>query len=158
MTHPQTSTRERPRVLVVDDEGDIRVIVGLNLGLAGMEFGEARDGNEALDFLRTHTWDACILDLAMPTVDGFEVLKVLSDEGIIDQIAVVVLSAKGSPTVAIEAMQLGAHAHLTKPFSPGAVAQTVEELISLTPEERRERRREMIDRAGALSRLGLGTI
>lgn len=158
MTASQMSTRARPRVLVVDDEGDIRVIVGLNLGLAGMEFGEARDGNEALDSLRTRTWDACILDLAMPTVDGFEVLKVLSEEGIIDQIAVVVLSAKGSPAVAIEAMQLGAHAHLTKPFSPGAVAQTVEELITLTPEQRRERRREMIDRAGALSRLGLGTV
>jgi two-component system response regulator ResD len=152
----KASTRQR--VLVVDDEGDIRVIVGLNLGLAGMEFGEAKDGNEALDFLRTGTWDACILDLAMPNVDGFEVLRALSDEGIVDQLAVIVLSAKGSPVVAIKALQLGAHAHLTKPFSPGAVAHTVEELISLSPEERRERRREMIDRAGALSRLGLGTV
>ena len=153
-----TGAQARPRVLVVDDEGDIRVIVGLNLGLAGMEFGEARDGDEALDFLRTRTWDACILDLAMPTVDGFEVLRALSNEGITDQIAVIVLSAKGSPAVAIEALELGAHAHLTKPFSPGAVAQTVEELISLDPAERRERRREMIERAGNLSRLGLGTV
>jgi len=152
------STGTRPRVLVVDDEGDIRVIVGLNLGLAGMEFGEAKDGNEALDFLRGGDWHACILDLAMPTVDGFEVLKTLSAEGIIDQIAVIVLSAKGSPAVAIEALQLGAHAHLTKPFSPGAVAHTVGELIALSPEERRARRDEMIERAGALSRLGLGTV
>lgn len=155
---PSMSPGARPRVLVVDDEGDIRVIVGLNLGLAGMEFGEAKDGNEALEFLRGGKWDACILDLAMPTVDGFEVLKALSEEGIVDQIAVIVLSAKGSPAVAIEAMQLGAHAHLTKPFSPGAVAHTVEELITLTPEQRRDRRREMIERAGALSRLGLGTV
>lgn len=146
------------RVLVVDDEGDIRVIVGLNLDLAGMEFGEAKNGAEALQFLRSGDWDACILDLAMPDVDGFDVLKALKDEGIIDEIAVVVLSAKGSPSVAIEALELGAHAHLTKPFSPAAVAQAVDELIGLSPEERRQRRQEMIERAGDLSRLGLRTV
>ena len=146
------------RVLVVDDEGDIRVIVGLNLDLAGMEFGEAKDGAEALQFLRSGDWDACILDLAMPDVDGFDVLRALKDEGIVDEIAVVVLSAKGSPSVAIEALELGAHAHLTKPFSPAAVAQAVEELIGLSPEERRQRRREMLERAGDLSRLGLRTV
>lgn len=149
---------KQQRVLVVDDEGDIRVIVGLNLDLAGMEFGEARDGAEALQCLRSGEWDACILDLAMPEVDGFEVLRAMTDEGIVDELAVIVLSAKGSPSVAIEALQLGAHAHLTKPFSPAAVAQAVEELIELTPEQRRERRREMIERAGALSRLGLRTV
>lgn len=146
------------RVLVVDDEGDIRVIVGLNLDLAGMEFGEAKDGAEALQFLRSGDWDACILDLAMPDVDGFDVLRALRDEGIVDQIAVIVLSAKGSPSVAIEALELGAHAHLTKPFSPAAVAQAVDELIGLTPEERRQRRKEMLERAGDLSRLGLRTV
>lgn len=151
-------SQRKQRVLVVDDEGDIRVIVGLNLGLAGMEFGEASDGSEALEYLRTGEWDACILDLAMPEVDGFGVLKSLRDEGIVDDLAVIVLSAKGSPTVAIEAMELGAHAHLTKPFSPAAVAQAVEELIELTPDQRRERRREMIERAGTLSRLGLRTV
>ena len=149
---------KQQRVLVVDDEGDIRVIVGLNLDLAGMEFGEATDGAEALEFLRTGDWDACILDLAMPDVDGFDVLKKLRDEGITDEIAVIVLSAKGSPSVAIEALELGAHAHLTKPFSPAAVAQAVQELIGLTPEERRQRRSEMIERAGNLSRLGMRTV
>lgn len=146
------------RVLVADDEGDIRVIVGLNLDLAGMDFGEAKNGSEALRFLRSGDWDACILDLAMPNVDGFDVLRALKDEGIIDEIAVIVLSAKGTPAVAIEALELGAHAHLTKPFSPAAVAQAVEELIGLSPEERRQRRQEMIERAGDLSRLGLRTV
>lgn len=148
----------RHRVLVVDDEGDIRVIVGLNLGLAGMESGEAKDGIEALELLRSGTWDACLLDLAMPKVDGFEVLRTLSRERLADQLAIIVLSAKGAPAVAIEALQLGAHAYLTKPFSPGAVAHIVEDLIELTPQERRDRRLEMLDRAGAMSRLGLGTV
>lgn len=146
------------RVLVVDDEGDIRVIVGLNLGLVGIEFGEARDGAEALEFLRSGEWDACILDLAMPTMDGYDLLRQLSEDGVGDDLALIVLSAKGTPQVAIEALRLGAHAVLTKPFSPGAVAQTVEELMGLSPEERRERRDEMIERAGSLERLGLKTV
>jgi CheY-like chemotaxis protein len=153
----QAGTEQR-RVLVADDEADIRVVVGLNLGLMGMEFGEATDGLEAVSFLRTGLWDACILDLAMPKLDGFEVLKTLGEEGITDRIAVIVLSAKGTPEVAIEALQLGAHAHLTKPFSPVSVAQAVHELIALSPEERRQRRQEMIDRAGNLSRMGLRTV
>lgn len=146
------------RVLVVDDEGDIRVIVGLNLGLAGLEFGEAANGYEALQILRAGGWDACILDLSMPEMDGFDVLDALRTEEILDELAVIVLSAKGAPAVAIEAMQRGAHAHLTKPFSPAAVAQIVEELIDLTPAERRSRRNEMIQRAGTLDRLGLRTV
>jgi CheY-like chemotaxis protein len=153
----EAGTRQA-RVLVADDEGDIRVVVGLNLGLMGMEFGEATNGAEALSFLRAGVWDACILDLSMPKLDGFQVLKALRDEGITDRIAVVVLSANGTPEIAIEAMALGAHAHLTKPFSPAAVAQAVHELIALSPEERRRRRQDMMDRAGNLSRLGLRTV
>lgn len=148
----------KPRVLVVDDEGDIRIIVGLNLGLAGLDFGEAANGSEALQILRTGGWDACILDLSMPGMDGFEVLDALREDGIIDDLAVIVLSAKGAPSVAIEAMQRGAHAHLTKPFSPGAVAQTAQELIGLSAEERRSRRDDMIQRAGTLDRLGMRTV
>ncbi len=152
------SKPKQHRVLVVDDEEDIRVIVGMNLDLAGMELGEARNGSEALEFLRTGEWDACVLDLSMPQIDGFDVLRALNEEGHADTLAVVVLSAKGSPTIAIEAMHLGAHAHLTKPFSLTAVARTIEELIGLTPQERRDRRAEMIERAGNLSRLGLRTV
>lgn len=150
--------RAKHRVLVVDDEGDIRVIVGLNLGLAGLEFGEASNGSEALEILRAGDWDACILDLSMPEIDGFGVLDALREDGTIDDLAVIVLSAKGAPSIAIEAMRKGAHAHLTKPFSPAAVAQIVEELIGLSPDERRARRDDMIERAGTLDRLGMRTV
>lgn len=149
---------ERLSVLVVDDEADIRMIVGMNLGLAGMEFGEAADGQEALEMLRSGKWDGCILDLAMPEMNGFEVLRHLSEEKILERTSVVVLSANGAPSTAIEAMQLGAHAHLSKPFSPTAVAQTMRELLDVSPEERAERRQEMIERASNLDRLGVNTI
>ena len=149
---------DRRSVLVVDDEADIRMIVGMNLGLAGLEFGEAPDGQDALEMLRSGNWDGCILDLAMPEMNGFEVLEHLRDENILDRMSVVVLSANGAPATAIEAMKLGAHAHLSKPFSPGSVAQTIRELLDLSPEERAERRQEMIERASNLDRLGVKTV
>lgn len=146
------------RVLVVDDEDDIRMIVGMNLSLVGIGFGEAADGKEALEMLRSGEWDGCILDLTMPEMDGFKVLEALRDEELLERTSVVVLSANGAPATAIQAMELGAHAHLRKPFSPGAVAQTIRELLDLTPEERLERRQEFIDRASDLNRLGVSTV
>lgn len=126
--------------------------------MVGIGFGEAGDGGEALEMLRSGEWDGCILDLAMPEMDGFEVLEHLRDEDILDRTSVVVLSANGAPATAIQAMQLGAHAHLRKPFSPAAVAQTMRELLDLAPEERAERRLELINRATDLDRLGVTTV
>ena len=146
------------RVLVVDDEADIRTIVGMNLSLVGIGYGEAADGAEALQMLRSGEWDGCILDLSMPEVDGFEVLEHMRDEDLLKKTSVVVLSANGSPSTAIQAMNLGAHGHLRKPFSPGAVAQTIRELLELSPEERAERRQEFIARATDLNRLGVTTV
>ena len=147
-----------PRVLVVDDDPDIRTIVGLNLGLAGMQTGEASNGDEAVEMLLSNEWDACILDLAMPKSDGMTTLKELKARDMLSTLVVVVLSATSSPARAIEGMRLGAHAHLTKPFSPAAVATLVQELIDLSPEERHRRRLGFLERAGELERLGIETV
>ncbi len=146
------------RVLVVDDEADVRMVVGLNLDLAGLEYGEAVDGAEAIEMLRSGEWDGCVLDLAMPKADGFEVLRILHDSGRIKNLSVVVLSANGTPTTALDALELGAHVHLTKPFSPSSVATLVQELIDIGPDEREARRQEMIERATDLERLGMKTV
>jgi two-component system response regulator ResD len=149
---------EPARVLVVDDDADIRTIVGLNLGLAGMDIGEASNGQEALEKLSTAEWDACVLDLAMPQTDGITALKALRDEGRLADLVVVVLSATSLPARAIEGLAIGAHAHLTKPFSPAAVAGIIQELIDLSPAEREERRRAMLARASEMERLGMTTV
>lgn len=147
-----------PRVLVVDDDPDVRTIVGLNLTLAGMETGEACNGQEALDLLGSGEWDACILDLAMPQTDGITALKKLRENGRLDELVVVVLSATSTPARAIEGLEIGAHAHLTKPFSPAAVASILRELIDLSPAQRTDRRRAMLERATQMERLGMTTV
>lgn len=149
---------KQPRVLVCDDDGDVRMVVGLNLDLAGMDFAEASGGAEALEYLRRQVWDALVLDLMMPKVDGLAVLEAMRDEGLGAATVVVVLSAQGTPGSAIEALKLGAHSYLTKPFSPVAVAQALEELIEMTAEERDQRRRDAIERAGALERMGMRSV
>ena len=153
-----SDSHKKARVLVVDDEPDIRTLVGLNIGLAGMEYGEASNGAEALEMLKSSDWDACVLDLMMPGTDGFTVLTGLAESGRLDDLTVVVLSARGTPSAAIKAMEMGAHTHLTKPFSPLAVTQILEELVAMTPKERDARRREGISRAGNLERLGVPTV
>jgi DNA-binding response OmpR family regulator len=152
-----SAARER-HVLVVDDENDIRTIVGINLGLAGMGFSEAINGIQALKMLRTDDYDACILDLTMPGASGFEVLKELAGGGRIDRPAVVVLSARGAPADALDALNLGAHAHLTKPFSPADLTALVRLLIDLGPTERQEHRRKAIARASSLDRFGVRSV
>lgn len=151
-------TPNASRVLVVDDDPDIRTIVRLNLGLSGMETDEAANGSEALEKLDSDQWDACVLDLAMPQTDGMTALRVLRDKGRLKDLVVVVLSATSSPKRAIEGLELGAHAHLTKPFSPAAVATVLQELIDLSADERDARRKSMLSRAGEMERLGMTTV
>lgn len=145
-------------MLLVDDEEDIRTVIGLNLGLSGLDFGEAADGTEALAKIRDGGWDACLLDLMMPKIDGFSVLSALSDEGLTRDLAILVLSAKHTPSAALKALKLGAHAHLAKPFSPNAVAQMIEELAAMSPEEREARRIGAVERAETLERLGMPSV
>lgn len=143
------------RILVVDDESDIRLVVGLNLQLAGLEFGQASNGREAIEMLTVGGWDGCILDLAMPGVDGYAVLNAMTAAGAIDDMGVVVLSAHAAPAEALRALSAGAHVHVTKPFSPHVVTESMSELLGFAPQERAAHRRTMIARAEELQRLGV---
>jgi DNA-binding response OmpR family regulator len=149
---------QRPQVLIVDDNDDIRTILGINLGLAGLGYAEATDGMQALSMLRANDYDACILDLTMPGVSGFEVLRQLARGGRIDTPAVIVLSARGGPADALEALNLGAHAHLTKPFSPSDLTELVRMLVNLAPQQRQQRRLKAMERASSLDRYGARSI
>jgi DNA-binding response OmpR family regulator len=68
------------RVLIVDDNEDVRRILALRLGLAGFEVRDAADGRAGLEALRGGSWDLVLLDLVMPELDGFDVLAELQDQ------------------------------------------------------------------------------
>jgi DNA-binding response OmpR family regulator len=115
------------RILVVDDERNIRKNLGLVLEAAGYEVDTAGDGEEGLTKGREQHYDIAFIDLQMPKIGGLELLRYL--RGLSAETAVVILTAHGSVARAVEAMKLGAVDFLEKPFDPKAIQLLVEEIL-----------------------------
>jgi DNA-binding NtrC family response regulator len=117
------------RVLIVDDEPNVRLMLETTLSSVGYDVTEAGDGEAALDRLsgKGPGYDLVLLDLLMPRMDGMELLRQLRALG--DVIPVVILTAHGSIPEAVEAMKLGAIDFLTKPTTPDALRRVVAEVI-----------------------------
>ena len=107
------------RVLVVDDEPLVRSSLARALDGHGYDVGVAKDGGEALAILAEAPADVVLLDLVMPGIDGFEVLRRLLDRSVAPVIPVIVVSARGDEADKIAALDLGADDYLTKPFGVG---------------------------------------
>lgn len=103
------------RILVADDEPDIREVLRLYLESSGYEVVEAGDGREALALLESEPFDLCLLDIMMPKVDGYQVLRQLREAS---HVPVIVISAKGLDPDKILGLDLGADDYLVKPFNP----------------------------------------
>jgi DNA-binding response OmpR family regulator len=130
------------RILVVDDEPDVLLLCRMNLEHAGHQVIEAPDGERGLQMAREHRPDAMILDLMLPNVDGYEVLRSLNEDPASVHLAVVVLTAKARQEDRVRCLQGGADEFVTKPFSPGSLVDTVEQLLAMEPESRADRRAE----------------
>ena len=130
------------RILVVDDEPDVLLLCRMNLEHAGHQVIEAPDGERGLQMAREHRPDAMILDLMLPNVDGYEVLRSLNEDPASVDLAVVVLTAKARQEDRVRCLQGGADEFVTKPFSPGSLVDTVEQLLAMEPESRADRRAE----------------
>ncbi len=128
------------RVLVIDDEPDVLLLCKMNLEIAGHEVIEARDGQTGIDLARENCPDAVILDLMMPRVDGYEVLKALSEQRQAVDVTVVILTAKARQQDRVRCLRDGADVFITKPFSPQDLVTTIERLLALDPGHRADKR------------------
>jgi DNA-binding NtrC family response regulator len=120
-------TDTKPRILVADDEANIRKTLALVLTSAGYAVETAKDGEEALDVCKRSHPDIAFVDLHMPKVEGLEVLahiRVLSPKT-----AAVIITAYGSAANAVEAMKLGATDFIEKPFDPKIIGILAEEIL-----------------------------
>ncbi len=106
--------RKPIKILVADDEKNIRLLLKNELSGNDTEVHEAATGQSALDMLKGDEYDILLLDLNMPGVSGIEVLKEIKNQLITAE--VVVLTAHATVTTAVEAMKLGAYDFITKPF------------------------------------------
>jgi two-component system alkaline phosphatase synthesis response regulator PhoP/two-component system response regulator VicR len=105
-------------VLAVDDEPHIRRLVEVNLQRAGYRVGTACDGQEALERIREEPPDMVVLDVMMPRMDGFELLRRLKADPGTAEIPILMLTAKAQDADIFRGWQSGVHCYLTKPFNP----------------------------------------
>ena len=117
------------RVLVVDDERNIRLLVGSTLESVGYAVEEAADGAEALAKVDEREFDLLVLDLNMPVIDGLGVLKHLHDGLVRRRPRVIVLTAYGSIAAAVKATRFGASDFLEKPVTPDELRETVSAVL-----------------------------
>ncbi|MDZ4132335.1 MAG: response regulator [Dethiobacteria bacterium] len=106
------------RVLLAEDEKNVILGVRTCLDAVGYQVEIVEDGEEALNAVRREHPDLILLDLLMPKIDGFEVLKVLKGDEATKQIPIIVLTAKAEEEDRQRAMDLGANDYMTKPFKP----------------------------------------
>ena len=114
------------RILVVDDERRMVGFIRLNLEQDGFEVIEAYNGTQALDRLRDSLPDLILLDVMMPDIDGFEVLRTIRE---ISQVPVIMLTAKGEEDDKVKGLELGADDYVTKPFSPRELVSRVKAVL-----------------------------
>ena len=103
------------RILIADDEAEIRDLLRLYLEKDGYEVLEAADGLETMERVKKEEPDLLLLDIMMPGLDGYRVLRNVRENS---NIPVIMLSAKGTNTDKILGLDLGADDYITKPFEP----------------------------------------
>jgi CheY-like chemotaxis protein len=106
------------RIMVVDDDRNIRLVLKYRLEKEGYHVLLAGDGVDALEKVRAEKPDLIILDLAMPRMDGFGFLEEIRGDGRASSVPVIVLTAYGFETNRARSLELGAVEFVTKPFSP----------------------------------------
>ncbi len=114
------------KILVVDDEERMLRFIRLNLEHDGFQVIEAVKGHEALDKMRTGMPDLILLDVMLPDLDGFEVLKMVRE---ISNIPIIMLTAKGEEDDRVKGLELGADDYVTKPFSPRELVSRVKAVL-----------------------------
>lgn len=109
--------RKNKKILIVDDDPDVRDTIRAYLDEKGFIIEEACDGQEALKTLKKERPDLIILDILMPVMDGFELLKLLKTHARYSKIPVIVLSVKSDPVHIDKGVNLEADIYLPKPFT-----------------------------------------
>ena len=106
------------KLLIIEDEADIRELISFNLEMSGYEVLKARDGEEGLRMARSEKPDLIILDLMLPGMDGLKVCSHLKKDSDVKDVPVIMLTARSEDDDIISGLETGADDYITKPFSP----------------------------------------
>ncbi len=120
---------KQQKVLVVDDEPFICRSLSFVLRKENYEVFEARNGEEALEAIRTHRPDLVFLDVMMPKVNGFEVTRQVKSDPELKNTKIILLTAKGQDSDRETGRKLGADDYMTKPFSPTKILERARQIL-----------------------------
>ncbi len=118
----------KKKVLLVEDEPDVRMVIGGRLASLGFEVFEAKDGSEGLELVRKERPDVVLLDLMIPKIDGYKLCRMIKFDVGLRHTLVVIYSAKSSERDKQLAEEVGADAYMVKPFDFELFVKTVDKL------------------------------
>jgi two-component system, OmpR family, alkaline phosphatase synthesis response regulator PhoP len=123
-------------VLVVEDEPDIRELIGHNLGRERYQVVSVATGEEALRAVETQRPDLILLDLMLPGLDGLEVTRRLKSDTATQAIPIIILTAKGEEADIVSGLELGADDYMLKPFSPRVLIARIRAVLRRIADKR----------------------
>lgn len=116
------------RILIAEDEPHIVESLSFILNRSGFQVDAVGDGEQALEKIRADRPDVVILDVMLPSLNGFEVMKTVRADAAVKATPIIILTAKGQSRDRQTAMEIGADAFVTKPFSNQEIIDKVREL------------------------------
>ncbi len=119
-----------PHIAVIDDDTELLKLMVLLLRRIGAQTTTIADGQEALHYLADGTPDLIILDLMLPHVNGFDILRRIRNDPRFDPVPVLVLSAKVEPQTIREVLEAGADGYVTKPYAANSLVDRVRLLLA----------------------------
>ena len=117
------------KILIAEDERDIRDLVAFMLRLAGYEVAVATNGEEAVEMAPRENPDLILMDVRMPRMTGYEACKVMKSNPDLKDIPVVFLTARGQENEIQQGLEAGAEEYLLKPFAPDQLTSRVKAIL-----------------------------
>jgi two-component system alkaline phosphatase synthesis response regulator PhoP len=118
------------KILIAEDEPDIRELVAFTLRFAGYEVVSASNGEEAIQLAKDELPDLILMDVRMPRMTGYEACKILKQDPNLVETPVVFLSAKGQEAEIQTGLDAGADEYLLKPFAPDQLTERVKSILT----------------------------
>ncbi len=124
-----TVANNKIRILIAEDERDIRDLINFTLGFAGYEVIPTANGEEAYQAALREIPDLILLDVRMPRMTGYEACKLLKEQESTRNIPIIFLSAKGQENEIKSGLDVGAEEYILKPFSPDQLVERIKAIL-----------------------------
>ena len=143
----------KTKILVVDDDPTMVKLINVNLKLNNYAVMEAVSGEQALEIVSKDPLDLVVLDIMMPGVDGWEVLRRIRSDTGTEELPVILVTAKTQDSDVIRGWELGADEYVIKPFNPLLLVEVIKMVLDRSYEERLERRKKQKEKLEVLRSL-----